>query len=58
MAQKRQKQVRNKVIVKWANSKKGKAEIEKALIRSEKSVEYLRKARRVDPETLNKPITM
>ena len=58
MAAQRQKHVPKKEIAQWANSQKAKTAIEQAYKRSKKSIEYLRKARRIDPETLTKPITM
>lgn len=58
MAAQKGKQASKKDMAKWANSKKAKNAIEKAFKRSEKSIEYLREARRIDPETLTKPITM
>ena len=58
MAAQANSKAQKKSLVKWANSEDTKRAIKEAFKRSEKSVAKLREARRIDPETLNKPITM
>ena len=42
----------------WINSKKGKKALKDAAERAEKQIEYMRKAREVDPITLLYPMTI
>lgn len=58
MATKVKKAVTKKAITSWANSSKTKAQIKKAFNRSEETIASLRKARQINPEALDKPITM
>jgi len=58
MAKMVKKKVTTTVIKNWAKSKKAKSGIERAFKRSEKTIAFLRSARKIDPETLDKPITM
>jgi hypothetical protein len=58
MATREKIKVQKKDIAKWAKSKQAGKAIQKAFRLSEKSIASLREARRIDPETLNKPITL
>jgi hypothetical protein len=58
MAPQTKSKAQKESLVKWAKSKDTKQAIKEAFDRSQKSILKLREARRIDTETLNKPITM
>lgn len=58
MAKKKNTTVTKEAINAWANSRKAKVQIETAFKRSKQTVAKLQRARQIDPESLDKPITM